>query len=143
MTKASIHKTTGLTKDAGFQVGARKTFLITPAKAWEFLFSEEGIAAWLGKLKPGTLTDSDSFKLTNGTECRVRLIQPGSHIRLSWKKKDWENSSLLQVRVIDAGGKTTVSFHQDKLLNSAQRGQMKEHWAGVLAALEKKFGGVK
>ena len=43
-------KTVRQTKDAGFQIGVRKTLPISIDKAWDFLFSDEGLEIWLGKL---------------------------------------------------------------------------------------------
>lgn len=36
--------------------------------------------------------------------------------------------STVQVRVIGNKEKATISFHQEKLLDSDQREEMKEHW---------------
>ena len=41
----------GKTKDAGFQFGARKTFDLDFHKAWDFLFSKEGLKVWLGSVE--------------------------------------------------------------------------------------------
>jgi hypothetical protein len=50
------------------------------------------------------------------------------HIRISQKKPDWPNTSTLQVRIIPGLNKTTISFHQEKLMNSSQRVVMKNYW---------------
>ena len=62
-----------------------------------------------------------------------------SHIRLSWKKKNWENSSTIQVRVFGNQEKTTISFHQEKLLNGEQRDEMKKYWNEVMNVIANKM----
>jgi uncharacterized protein YndB with AHSA1/START domain len=75
------------------------------------------------------------YKTEDGIEGVVRVIKPYSHIRLTWKKPGWENRSTVQVRVIDKGEKSTVAFHQEKLLDSDQRAEMKEHWSSRMQEL--------
>lgn len=41
----------GHTKDVGFQFGIRKTISVPTEKVLDFLFSENGLNIWLGKLK--------------------------------------------------------------------------------------------
>jgi hypothetical protein len=53
-----MNKTTGLTKDVGYQVGARKTISIQLEEAWEWMFSTSGIKIWLG------LNEPNNFKIT-------------------------------------------------------------------------------
>lgn len=42
------HKSIGLTKTVGYQVGVRKTFPISQEQAWSLITAEEGLNAWLG-----------------------------------------------------------------------------------------------
>jgi hypothetical protein len=55
-----MDKPVGLTKSAGFQIGVRRTLPMTQEKAWELLFSQEGLQIWLG--------DLSSFPLQKGEE---------------------------------------------------------------------------
>ena len=128
-------KIIGKTKGAGFQIGVRKTLGTTPAQAWEFITSKEGIHIWLGK-GCDALELKGSFTTDEGTQGMVTTFKLGSHVRLSWKPSTWPNSSALQLRVIDTKGKATLSFHQDKLLDPSQREQMKTHWERVLQELD-------
>lgn len=41
----------GLTKDSGYQVGARKP-MVSIEEAWDFLVSERGLNLWLGTINP-------------------------------------------------------------------------------------------
>ena len=132
-------KKVGQTKDSGFQIGVRRTFPISLSTLWDFLFSDEGLKIWLGKISLSEFEANSSFHTVDGIEGVVRLYKPLSHIRLTWKKKGWKNFSSLQIRVIDNKGKSTVSFHQDKLLNSTQREEMKAYWDRVLGKISEKI----
>lgn len=128
-------KAVGQTKDAGFEIGVRKTFPVSASQAWAFLFSDEGLSTWLNGVKSAELDINQSYTTTEGIEVKPTIVKPNSHIRLTWRKKDWENTSTLQLRIIDAKGKATISFHQEKLLNSKQRAEMKAHWDAVIALI--------
>ena len=130
-------KVIGQTKDVGFQVGIRKTFQISTENAKNFLFSNEGIKQWLGEIIAGELTLNQEYQTKDGTEGTVRIFNPSSHIRITWKKKEWLNVSTVQVRIIPAKKGTTISFHQEKILNSLQRDEMKNHWEAILKKIEK------
>ncbi|MCW3105464.1 MAG: ATPase [Bacteroidetes bacterium] len=125
-------KITGQTKSAGFQIGVRKTFNVSAGSAWDFLFSGKGLSTWLGNIDPEGFELNKPYKTKEGIEGKVNVFKPYSHIRLSWKPKSWTNISALQIRVIEAKDKATISFHQDKLLDSRQREEMKTHWDRVI-----------
>ena len=102
----------GKTEDVGFQFGIRKTFSVSTEKAWDFLFSENGVNIWLGKLK-NELEIKKGYETGNGTKGLVRVFKPNSHIRLNWKPKNWKNMSTVQIRVIENGEKSTIAIHQE------------------------------
>ncbi len=130
----------GQTKDVGFQFGLRKTFPIPFEQVWDFLFSEDGLKIWLGELQ-SIFEINKPYHTKDGVEGKVRVFRPYSHIRLNWKKKHWENLSTLQVRVMGNPKKATISFHQEKLLNSEQRTEMKEYWNKVMLKLSDELAG--
>ncbi len=132
-------KAVGLTKDAGFQFGLRKTFSLSVKDVWNFMFSIEGVKIWLGDIGSKVLEKDVEYKTQDGIEGTVKVYKPYSHIRMSWNKNGWKNDSTLQVRVIETGNKATVSFHQEKLLNSAQREEMRKYWNGVMEKLSLKI----
>ena len=132
-------KPTGLSKDAGYMVGARKTFPVSKDAAWDFLFSDEGLRTWLGKISADDIEPGKSFKTKEGIEGTITTFVPGSHFRMKWKRKDWPNEVILQVRVIPANEKTTISFMQEKLVSAKQRAEMKKHWTEVLEQMENKI----
>lgn len=126
-----MEKQIGQSKKVGFQFGIRKTFAIPYYEMWEFFFSNKGFEIWLGELETEFELQKE-YKTTNGINGFVRVFKPNSHIRINWKRKNWKNVSTLQIRVIDKGAKTTVSFHQEKLLDSQQREEMKKYWNEVM-----------
>lgn len=131
----SPDKPVGLTQDAGWQFGLRKTVSYPQENVWDFLFSQEGLNSWLG-----TLTEEPELKkpftTKEGVEGMFRLLTPYSHVRLSWKKREWENTSTVQVRVLEAKGKAIISFHHEKLLNEQQREEVQRYWNEKMTALE-------
>src|SRR6478735_7954693 len=118
-------KVIGQTKDAGFQIGVKKTFSIGLESAWDFMFSQKGLALWLGLPEAQTLVLGDNYKTIDGIEGKVTVLKDFSHVRMSYKKPEWANSCALQVRLINSKGKVTISFHQDHLLDLSQRNEMK------------------
>jgi uncharacterized protein YndB with AHSA1/START domain len=132
-------KIVGRTKDAGFQIGVRKTFPVSAEQAWEFLFSAEGLSIWLGEVSEEGLGLKKSYTTKEGVEGKINVFKPYSHIRLTWKRKSWDNTSAVQVRIIDAKGKATISFHQDKLWDINQRAEMKLYWDKIVERIGKKL----
>jgi hypothetical protein len=130
-------KTTGFTKDAGYQVGVRKTIQGSHLDVWNFLLSDKGLSIWLGDADPEKLILREEITLSDGTIVKITRFKLQSHLRMRWRKKSWDSSSRLQLRVIASGyHRTTLAFHQEMLDSSAQREDMKRHWKQVLANLE-------
>lgn len=132
-------KVVGQTKDAGFQIGVRKTFAVPVETVWNYLFSEKGLSTWLGEISLESFELGKPYQTKEGIEGKVNVFKPSSHIRLTWKPKHWSNTSALQIRVIPSKEKTTISFHQDKLLDSKQREEMKKYWEEVIEKIENKI----
>lgn len=128
-------KTIGLTKDVGWQFGLRKTLPYSQKYLWDFMFSDKGLKIWLGELNE-KLETKKAYKTNAGTEGFVSVFTPYSHIRMNWKKKDWENVSTVQVRVMGNHEKATISFHQEKLLDNKQREEMKRYWNKKMTEIE-------
>lgn len=133
-------KPIGWSKEAGWMFGLRRTFPFSHEYLWDFIFSEEGLKIWLGELAEA-LEIKKAYKTKAGIEGVVRVFAPYSHIRMSWKKEIWENISTVQVRIIKNREKTTVSFHQEKLLDNRQREEMKLYWNEKMDELEKAIAG--
>ena len=128
-------KPVGLTRDAGWQFGLRKTFPFSQKYLWDFLFSDQGLKLWLGELEQALSTEHP-YRTQQGVEGRVRAFNPYSHIRMTWKKKEWQNFSTVQVRVMGSNEKAVISFHQEKMADSTQREEMKEYWNQKMKEIE-------
>ncbi|MBE7178583.1 MAG: SRPBCC domain-containing protein [Mucilaginibacter polytrichastri] len=132
-------KTVGQTKSAGFEFGLRKTFDVSKHKLWEFLFTKEALKLWLGTIDADALEEKAEFKTKEGTTGEVRVLKPGSHIRFTWQPKGETGFSAVQVRVLEAKGKSTLAFHHDKLRDAAHREQMQKHWNDVMEKISRKI----
>ena len=132
-------KPIGLTKDAGWQIGVRRTFPISQEKAWAYLISPEGTRLWLDDMDIEKIEIKQPFETPNGYFGKITVFKPQSHLRMQWKHPDWNNISVLQIRTIANKEKTTISFHQEKLSGAEQRVQMKSFWQRALNKLENIF----
>lgn len=133
-------KTVGLTKDAGYQFGLRKTFLVNVATAWDYLFTDEGLSIWLGTIRHSDLELKKNYVTEEGVEGTLNLLKPYSHVRLTWKKPGWANRSSLQIRVLDNKDRATIAIHQDQLEDGDQRDEVEAYWNGVMDKLGLKLG---
>jgi uncharacterized protein YndB with AHSA1/START domain len=129
----------GLTKDAGWQFGIRRTMPVTAHQAWDFLLSKEAVDIWLGEVEEIDWRVGSSFVTKDEIEVTINVLKPYSHMRMSWKKKGWDNISMLQPRVTKGVGRSVISFHHDKLQDANQRLEMKNHWNGIIEKLESKL----
>lgn len=100
------------------------------------MFSDEGLKIWLGELED-ELTLKKPYNTKDGIQGIVRVFTPYSHIRMSWKKENWQNTSTVQVRVMGNREKSTVSFHHEKLSDETQREEVRLFWNEKMAEIEK------
>ncbi len=131
----------GQTQAVGFNVGARRTIGLVPEQAWDWVTSPAGVALWLGEVIGGLPQELHApYRTRDGAKGELRVFEPGSHLRLTWQPSGWERPSLIQVRVLPAGDRTTVAFHQEHLAGPDVRAEMKQRWLGVLAEMQALFG---
>lgn len=130
---------TGLTRDAGWQIGARRTLPIESGAAWRWLTSTEGLGIWLGRSADLNLEEGAAYQLADGTAGELRVVAPESHLRLTWQPVDWPRASTLQVRVVPKGERTVIAFHQEHLPNSRSREERRRFFHAVLDQLEARF----
>ena len=127
-----IDDTTGLTTDAAYRIDISKTFPVSLHDAWNFMFSATGLKLWFGCNSLPEWKKDQKYTTKNGTYFCVRAYNELSHARLTYKRKDWENTATLQLRVHTAKTGTTISIQQEKLATTAQREEMKLHWEKVM-----------
>ena len=134
-----MSKSKGKTKSVGYQFGIRKTFTVNLEDAWEFMFSKKGLNIWLGDNQSEQFDLNTKYKTINGIEGTVRVFKIHSHVRMSYNKPEWENSSTLQIRFIPLKNKTTISFHLEKIKDSEQRVEVEKEWKFVITKLKNAF----
>lgn len=124
----------GKTEGAGWEIGVSKTVDHPIDEVFAFLTSPDGTALWLGHDVHELGEPGHTFKTAEGTTGEIRSYRPGDRIRLTWKPKDWDHESTVQVTVTTKGDdRTTLQFHQERLTGGAERERQRTHWRDVLA----------
>ncbi len=124
----------GKTKDAGWEVGVRRTVPASIEDVWDFLF-EDGLPLWLGEATL-VLEKGAEYETTDDIRGRIIGYTPGFRIRLTWQPGEWDHDSTLQLTVREAETGTTIAFHQERLSGREERKIMLGHWKDVVAELE-------
>lgn len=109
---------TGKTKDAGWQVGARRTLPLQLGEAWDLLTHQPWLQRWSGL----DALDPDDPAVRSLTVHRVMRIRTPH--------------SLVQLRVQTAATGTTIAFHEEHLPDEHIRTVRKNHWTQMLDDLE-------
>lgn len=125
----------GMTKDAGWEIGVRRTVELTPGEAWQLVTSPAGRRCWLGEVEGWALEPGAAYHLPEGTHGEIRVVS-ASHLRITWQPPGWERPSTIQVRVNANGPRAVIAFHQEHLPGQAERAERKAHFLAALAALE-------
>jgi uncharacterized protein YndB with AHSA1/START domain len=127
--------TKGLTKDAGWELGVRRTVPAPLDEVWDYLLGE-GLPLWLGRTELGR-TKGDSYRTDTGTTGEIRGFTDRRRIRLTWRPAGWDHDSTLQLTVLEAAGGTTIAMHQERLASRAEREELLPHWHRVIDDLER------
>jgi hypothetical protein len=132
--------TTGLTKDAGWEVGVRQTVSAAVPVVWEFLLGE-GLPLWLGETALPH-TKGESYRTADGIVGEVRAFTEtaeSARVRVTWRPDDWPHDTTLQVSVKEAAGGTTIGIHHERLADREERKMMLGHWKNVASHLATAF----
>ncbi|WP_310735591.1 SRPBCC domain-containing protein [Cohnella herbarum] len=106
----------GATKDAGVQIGVRRTLAITKEQAWNFLLSPAGLSLWIGDVPPLKLQIGQEYESKEGVSGKITAVVPYHKLRMTWKRPEWDNPSRLQLYFLSTkSGKTTLAVHQEML----------------------------
>lgn len=128
---------TGVTKDAGVQIGVRRTLAAGQARVWDYLLSPEGLRLWIGEDADFEPKAGFGYTSRDGAFGRVTVADPPRKLRTTWQRPDWDNPSRLQLMALASGaGKTSVAIHQEMLDDVYMREVMRRHWDGVLERLK-------
>jgi uncharacterized protein YndB with AHSA1/START domain len=131
----------GQTADGTFQIGVRRTLPVPPDAAWALTTSPEGVRAWLGDAPDLALAKGQRYAMADGAAGEVRVVQPGSHLRITRQPAGWARPSTIQVRVEPAaGGRAVLSFHEERLPAAEDREARRRHFEAALDALQRRAG---
>jgi uncharacterized protein YndB with AHSA1/START domain len=120
-------RSTGLTKDAGWQVGVSRTLRQSPATVWEFISGPGGLALWLGAGARLTPERGSGYETDAGATGEVRGYRPGDRIRVTY------GDTTVQVAVSAAGGgRSVLVFHQERMAGPEERERQRAHWRRVM-----------
>lgn len=130
----------GVTKDAGVQIGVRKTMAVNKEAVWNFLLSPRGLSLWIGRVPEFRLQTGFAFASAEGVTGKLTVVQPLHKLRMTWKRPEWDQPSRLQLYVLSAAsGKTTVAIHQEMLEDVYIRDMMRQFWDGTLRQIQKEL----
>ncbi|OLR93800.1 SRPBCC family protein [Actinokineospora bangkokensis] len=122
---------TGLTKDAGWQIGVSRTLPHPLPAVWDLLTSPHGLATWVG---PGTTlppnpTRTTRYTTDGDTGGEVRGYRHHDRIRLT------HGTTTIQTTVRATPTGTTLRFHQEHLTDADHRERQRTHWQHVIDRL--------
>ncbi|AEN11753.1 MULTISPECIES: hypothetical protein [unclassified Streptomyces] len=127
---------TGLTQDAGWEIGVSRA-LPRPVEAlWEFVTSDEGVALWLG---PGVRLPTEKgagYRTDDGVEGELRSYRPGDRVRLT------HGPTTVQVAVSPgrSDDRAVLRLHQEHLGGAGEREERRAHWRNVMDRIEAALG---
>lgn len=120
-------RSTGLTKDAGWEVGVSRTLPQSPDAVWEFISGPRGLELWLGAGARLTPERGAAYETDEGATGEVRGYRPGDRIRVTY------GDTTVQVAVSAAGGgRTVLVFHQERMASTEERERQRAHWRLVM-----------
>jgi uncharacterized protein YndB with AHSA1/START domain len=125
----------GLTKDAGWEVGASRTFPVTLEAGWDFLLSPAGLTLWLGEGLREPLAKGATYETDDGTIGQVRSLRPYDRVRLTWRPPGRADDATLQLALTEAAGGCSVRFHAERLASADERERMRKHLHDILDRL--------
>ncbi len=126
---------TGLTRDAGFQIGVSRSVAAPLEQVWDTLVSDAGVQTWLGADVELPSERGVPYRTATGTSGEVRSFHPHHRVRLTWRPPDWDHESTVQVTVSRRNGRTVLRFHQERLADPDERERQRAHWQSVLDSL--------
>lgn len=128
---------TGLTKDAGWEIGASRTVPAPLEEVWELLLAGPGLTAWLGEGATLPAALGEPYTATDGTTGELRSLRPHDRVRLTLQPPGRTGRpTTVQVALRPTATGTSIRFHQEHLADADERAQQRAHWHGVLDRIE-------
>jgi uncharacterized protein YndB with AHSA1/START domain len=126
----------GETRDAGWEIGVSRTVGHPVEQVWALLTSRRGLDLWLGAGASPAPERGATYESTGGTRGEVRSWHRHDRIRLTWQPGDWDHETIVQVTVRANGDRTTIGFHQERMVDGAERERQRDHWRAVMDRVE-------
>jgi uncharacterized protein YndB with AHSA1/START domain len=133
MTTETTHDPVGLTRDAGWELGVRRTVAAPAADVWRRLLSE-WLPQWLGIESVPQMVGAP-MRQDGRVRGRVVGCHVGRRVRLRWTPETLDHETVFQVTLLESSQGTTVAIHQERLLGAAERQGLLEQWTTVLDEL--------
>ncbi|MFH5227495.1 SRPBCC domain-containing protein [Antrihabitans spumae] len=132
---ADVSVPVGKTKDAGWEIGVSKTLGFGVDEVWSVLVGEPGV--WLGDGALVPTVKGEQWQADDGTVGELRSRREHDRIRLTWRRVDWREDSIVQVALkATSPQKTVVRFHQERMVDGSLREQQRKHWQAAMERLE-------
>ncbi|NLU93017.1 SRPBCC domain-containing protein [Chitinophaga sp. Ak27] len=132
-------KQVGHTTSQGWEIGIRRTFTMEAHQAWEMLFTQPVLSSWLDDKADLPFEKGSTYTNKTGITILVSSVTTGKVIRMKWQQSGDPQTSTLQIRIIPAKEKTTISFHHEWLKNEQERDLMKGYWSRVLDEISRQL----
>lgn len=123
-------------REGGLQVEVEQSVDLPVETVYSLLSGAEGLACWMGSGAPEGLEEGVPFELDDGTSGETRVVEPDSHVCLTWQPDGWDEPSILEVRVVEAPDRSTaLRFRHEGLPDAATREAMRAWWKRAIDAL--------
>jgi uncharacterized protein YndB with AHSA1/START domain len=129
-----MNNTNGQTRDAGWEVGVRKTVDAPLDVVWVFLLGK-GLNIWLGNARL-SLEKGAKYQTDDDISGHIISVSEKSRIRMTWQPGEWDHDSTLHVTVKKTPIGTSIGFQQERLADRDERKIMLTHWKEVLDKLQ-------
>lgn len=127
----------GLTHDTGWQLAVRRSLPASAEDVWRRLLAE-CLPQWLGVESIPQMVGAP-IRQEGRVRGRVVGCHVGRRLRLRWTPADLDHETVFQVTLQDSledpQQGTLIELHQERLLGTAERQALLEHWTTVLDAL--------
>lgn len=127
---------TGLTRDAGWQIGVSRTFAAPIEQAWDVLVDGPGLPLWLGAGAVLPEEVGGTYRAEDGTQGELRSLRPLDRVRLTLQSPGRAGRpTVVQLVVVAGATGTSVRFHQEHLADADERERQRDHWTAALDRL--------
>lgn len=124
---------TGLTKDAGWEIGVSKVVPFPVEQVWALLLTEPG--HWLGTGAGLPSRVGEAWRADDGTHGELRSVHELDRVRLTFHPPHWSHDSTVQVAVRETPTGTRVVFRQERMASADEREAQRVHWQGVMTGI--------